>query len=590
MLGRIAFMKALEMEGAIFRDGGGNVHSLTATDRTGCCTSRWSVCLCNTLKLCQSIVVAVLVAAVIVMGLQLHALQQTVATEESKIAALQLQVTSQHQNQEDLTQRVDKEHSLTLYQMAGTFTLLTCLLTAFHITQHLNNFHEAVIQRKIIAILWMSPIYSVTSFFSLVFPVADGYLAVIRDFYEAYTIYTFLSFLIAVLGRGNRETAVQVLACHADHLKPPTSCFKSYYYPPPETSSSAMASAVLMECQILAMQFVLIRPVTSILSFVSDTLVVYDTASPNEADRYSYFESPNFYIAMITNVSVFFAFNGLLKFYHAVRDDLRWCQPFSKFLSVKSIVFLTFWQGLLVTIIVNVHYHGGGAAAVPGTGVATIPVAPPTTHAIMTLAPVHSPIQVTGSPPTDSTTRHPPALWKKPASLPSPKPVPPPTLAPTTLEGETIDLTKKTNNSTRHRLLSGNTTTTTTTTTKSSSNTENDESSHERASQIQNFLICLEMLFFSIAHWCVFPAEEWKPDYRPQQHYAKPGIGLKDFASDISYIMSSSSQRRKYHSTMSSRSNSNEEEEDVSETVDSSYDDGLVVKFADAEVNVSDEV
>jgi hypothetical protein len=30
----------------------------------------------------------------------------------------------------------------------------------------------------------MSPIYAVTSFLSLVFPVADGYLAVIKDFYE----------------------------------------------------------------------------------------------------------------------------------------------------------------------------------------------------------------------------------------------------------------------------------------------------------------------------------------------------------------------------------------------------------------------
>ena len=62
---------------------------------------------------------------------------------------------------------------------------------------------------------------------------------------------------------------------------------------------------------------------------------------------------------------------------------------------------------------------------------------------------------------------------------------------------------------------------------------------HEQAVEIQNVLICLEMLFFSIAHWCVFPAEEWEPGYRPKQ-YAKPGIGLKDFASDMRYIMSSS--------------------------------------------------
>lgn len=68
--------------------------------------------------------------------------------------------------------------------MAGTFCLLACLLTSFHMYTHLKNYKEPIVQRKIVAILWMSPIYAVTSFLSLVFPTADGYLAVIRDFYE----------------------------------------------------------------------------------------------------------------------------------------------------------------------------------------------------------------------------------------------------------------------------------------------------------------------------------------------------------------------------------------------------------------------
>jgi Organic solute transporter Ostalpha len=249
-------------------------------------------CLCRTLQICQTFIVIVLGVAVVYLGYQLHSLQLQVQAEDDKITALQKQVANQHQNQQDLTDRVEQEHSLTLYQMAGTFTLLTCLLTAFHIAQHLSNFHEAVVQRKIIAILWMSPIYSLTSFLSLVFPSADGYLAIVKDFYEAYTVYTFLSFLIAVLGRGNRETAIQVLAQHADHLKAPTKCLSRFYYPPPETSPTAMANAVLMECQILAMQFVLVRPVTSIISFVTDTASHTANSDDNDDDDpYAYFLS-----------------------------------------------------------------------------------------------------------------------------------------------------------------------------------------------------------------------------------------------------------------------------------------------------------
>jgi hypothetical protein len=46
----------------------------------------------------------------------------------------------------------------------------------------------------------------------------------------------------------------------------------------------------------------------------------------------------------------------------------------------------------------------------------------------------------------------------------------------------------------------------------------------------------MEMLFFSIAHWCVFPAEEWEEGYKVQ-FYQSPGFGFKDFASDVSLII-----------------------------------------------------
>lgn len=53
---------------------------------------------------------------------------------------------------------------------------------------------------------------------------------------------------------------------------------------------------------------------------------------------------------------------------------------------------------------------------------------------------------------------------------------------------------------------------------------------------IQNLLICVEMLIFSLAHWCVFPYEEWEPGYRPKQ-MARPGLGIRDFAKDVRVIM-----------------------------------------------------
>jgi hypothetical protein len=36
------------------------------------------------------------------------------------------------------------------------------------------------------------------------------------------------------------------------------------------------------------------------------------------------YRSPQFYIVILQNVSVFLAFSGLLNFYHAVQEDLKW--------------------------------------------------------------------------------------------------------------------------------------------------------------------------------------------------------------------------------------------------------------------------
>ena len=148
-------------------------------------------------------------------------------------------------------------------------------------------------------------------------------------------IYQFLSFLISVLGKGNRETVVNLLAQHADHLEPPMRflgwCRGSYHYETPK----ALANAVLMQCQVFAMQFVFLKPMVSIALFTCNNLGYYGKG----------FSSPQLWINIIQNVSVFTAFSGLLKFYHVVQDQLAWCRPFPKFLCIKGIVVSTVYNG-----------------------------------------------------------------------------------------------------------------------------------------------------------------------------------------------------------------------------------------------------
>jgi hypothetical protein len=321
----------------------------------------------------------------------------------------------------------------------------------------------------------------------------------VKDFYEAYVVYTFLSFLVAVLGKGDRDAVVEILSKHVDHMKAPTRLLGSFYHPPPDTSDKAKANAVLLECQILCMQFVLIRPMTSIASFVSTTILEGQDSGDDSDSKWAFFRSPYFYIAMVTNVTVFLAFRGLIKFYHIVRDELRWCQPFSKFMAIKGIVFLTFWQGLAISIFVNFNLNQDSGSN--GNS---------------------------GSSANDDTVSY----------------------------------------------------------------DSDDQTPLERAAEIQSILICMEMLLFSIAHWCVFPSEEWEPDYRPKQ-YASPGIGIKDFASDVSFIMSSKSDARAFRKASSSNPSSPTdeatEEDEERGGIDDNYEDDDRITGGESSLTLEEE-
>ena len=225
---------------------------------------------CTTWWLCLLTVVLVLLV------LQVQWLHVEMQQQNEQMQQLQTQVQTKQQDQiQQLTQQVQQNQSYTVLQMGITLTLLTGLITTFHMTTHVRNYAQPIIQRKVLVILWMTPIYSITSCVSLLVPALDGYLGVIKDFYEAYVIYNFLAFLILVLGKGDRAAAVQVLARHASQLAAPARCLRRYYDPPPEVSDAAKANAVLTECQILCLQFVFIRPLTSLIHLVL-SLAVFD--------------------------------------------------------------------------------------------------------------------------------------------------------------------------------------------------------------------------------------------------------------------------------------------------------------------------
>ena len=87
------------------------------------------------------------------------------------------------------------------------------------------------------------------------------------------------------------------------------------------------------------LQFCFVKPVMSAVILVLQTFDRYKDGDFSITGGY-------LYITLIYNVSVSVALYGLFLFYGATKPILAKYEPVLKFLTIKSVIFLTFWQGL----------------------------------------------------------------------------------------------------------------------------------------------------------------------------------------------------------------------------------------------------
>ncbi len=83
--------------------------------------------------------------------------------------------------------------------MAGIFAFLAIPISFWDAAQHLRHWYRPDLQRLVIRVLWMVPIYAVDAFLALRFVKVNIYLDVARECYEAYVIYNFYAYLLVFL-------------------------------------------------------------------------------------------------------------------------------------------------------------------------------------------------------------------------------------------------------------------------------------------------------------------------------------------------------------------------------------------------------
>lgn len=180
------------------------------------------------------------------------------------------------------------------------------------------------------------PIYSISSWVSLISFSAAQWLDPIRDVYEAFTIYTFFQLLINYLG-GERNLIITTHGrAPVNHLWPLDRVLSPVDISDPYTFL-AIKRGIL--------QYAWLKPVLGISAIVMKATGTYK-------EGYIDISSGYLWSGIIYNVSVTLSLYSLGLFWVCMHDDLKPFRPMPKFLCIKLIIFASYWQGFALSILV----------------------------------------------------------------------------------------------------------------------------------------------------------------------------------------------------------------------------------------------
>ncbi|RWR84560.1 protein LAZ1 isoform X1 [Cinnamomum micranthum f. kanehirae] len=233
--------------------------------------------------------------------------------------------------------------------VASFFVIITLLLSLFLLIQHLWAYKNPEEQKFLIGVILMVPCYAVESFVSLMNPSISVDCEILRDCYEAFAMYSFGRYLVACLG-GEKNT-IRFMK-RQGRLGPTTPLLDH------KSERGVVKHPFPMNCllkpwrlgqwfyQVVKfgiVQYMIIKTLSALLAVFLQAFGLYCEGEFKLDCGYPY-------IAVVLNFSQSWALYCLVQFYAVTKDELAHIKPLAKFLMFKSIVFLTWWQGVAIAI------------------------------------------------------------------------------------------------------------------------------------------------------------------------------------------------------------------------------------------------
>ncbi|KAL1543700.1 protein LAZ1 1-like [Salvia divinorum] len=246
---------------------------------------------------------------------------------------------------------------------AAIFVLVAVILSMYLIFDHLIAYNQPEEQKFLVPIILMVPVYSVESFLSLLNSEVAFNCQILRDCYEAFALYCFERYLIACLG-GEESTIKfmedQSLVTSYSPLVDEVYAYGIVQHPFPLNCflrDWKLGSEFYQAVKIGVVQYMTLKMICALLAVIFESWGVYGEGKFDWGYAYPY-------LAVVLNFSQTWALYCLVQFYSVTKNKLAPIKPLAKFLAFKSIVFLTWWQGVAIAFLFSFGAFKGSLAQV----------------------------------------------------------------------------------------------------------------------------------------------------------------------------------------------------------------------------------
>lgn len=224
----------------------------------------------------------------------------------------------------------------------GAFVVSTCLLSITLILLHHFNLNRIPIQNKIINLVWLYPITSVSSYAVICGIKYTIYLEFIRDSYQAYCCYLFFALLLSYLGCHDDEDLFAIETYLETSSVPQLPFPMTVLFSEPNLKGRKFLRFI----QSGVLQYCVVKTFLVLCSLLLQLFGYFHEY--NFDPKYGYI-----WVTIFLSVSIMYALICFTLFYSALKLRLKPFYVNGKFISVIFVLFVVYFQGIIIQILMN---------------------------------------------------------------------------------------------------------------------------------------------------------------------------------------------------------------------------------------------